>query len=140
MEIEFENNKIRRVFSYAWYTQRMLEPKEELLESLKLATEYIEELHDLIDLWASHGKIPKLEKDMINPDHYKQYPIEVIDMMLKVFGKEYVAQYCLITAFKYRMRLGYKDDVEQELKKEKWYLDKYNSIMSSVNTIDSLKK
>lgn len=64
------------------------------------------------------------KKDQINPDHYKQYPIEAIDMMIAIFGKEAVRQYCLITAFKYRMRLGHKDAVDQELKKEKWYLDK----------------
>lgn len=45
-------------------------------------------------------------------------------MMVAIFGKEAVRQYCLITAFKYRMRLGHKDAVDQELKKEKWYLDK----------------
>lgn len=64
------------------------------------------------------------EKDHINPSHYKQYPIEVIDMMIAIFGKEAARNYCLMTAFKYRMRLGHKDAVDQELKKEKWYLDK----------------
>jgi len=63
-------------------------------------------------------------KDHINPTHYKQYPVEVIDMMLAIFGKEATRNYCLMTAFKYRMRLGHKDAVEQELKKEAWYLAK----------------
>lgn len=72
------------------------------------------------------------EKDHINPNHYKQYPIEAIDMMIAIFGKEAVRQYCLITAFKYRMRLGHKDAVEQELKKEKWYLDKAEELREEV--------
>ncbi len=69
-----------------------------------------------------------MSKDAINPDHYKQYPIEAIDMMIRIFGKRSVRDYCLITAFKYRMRLGHKDDVTQELQKEKWYLDKASEL------------
>ena len=64
------------------------------------------------------------KKDAINPDHYKQYPIESIDMMILIWGKEKTKDFCLMTAFKYRMRLGHKDNIEQELNKEKWYLDK----------------
>lgn len=71
-------------------------------------------------------------KDAINPEHYKQYPIETIDMMIAVFGKEAVRQHCLITAFKYRMRLGHKDNIEQELQKEKWYLDKAKELESQI--------
>ncbi len=64
------------------------------------------------------------KKDAINPPHYKLYPIEAIDMMIKIWGAEKARDYCLMTAFKYRMRLGHKDAIDQELKKEKWYLDK----------------
>ena len=66
--------------------------------------------------------------DKINPDHYKKYPIEVIDMMLTLFGKAATANYCLLNAFKYRMRLGHKNCIEEDLKKERWYMDKYNEI------------
>ena len=65
-----------------------------------------------------------MTKDAINPDHYKQYPIEVIDMMISIFGREATKNYCLMTAFKYRMRLGHKDSVEQDMGKEAWYLNK----------------
>lgn len=65
-----------------------------------------------------------MPKENINPDHYKQYPIEVIDMMVSIFGVQKAIDFCLLTAFKYRMRLGHKDDVKQELEKEKWYMDK----------------
>ena len=67
-------------------------------------------------------------KDAINPQHYKQYPVEVIDMMIAVFWIEQTINYCIITAFKYRMRLGHKDDIDQELEKEKWYLDKADQL------------
>lgn len=64
-------------------------------------------------------------KEMVNhPSHYNQYPIETIDMMVSIFGKEYTRMWCIMTAFKYRMRLGHKDGIEQELAKEQWYLNK----------------
>lgn len=64
-------------------------------------------------------------KEMVNhPSHYNRYPIETIDMMVSVFGKEATRQWCLMTAFKYRMRLGLKDDIQQDLDKEQWYLNK----------------
>lgn len=46
--------------------------------------------------------------------------------MVRVFGKEKVADFCEINAFKYRMRMGTKPDnsIEQDLKKEEWYLNK----------------
>lgn len=72
-----------------------------------------------------------MSKDAINPDHYKKYPIEVIDMMVAIFGVQAAINYCTMTAFKYRMRLGHKDDISQELKKEKWYLDKAQELTES---------
>ena len=66
----------------------------------------------------------KVKKDPINPDHYKSYSVETIDMMIAIYGKEKTAIHCELTAFKYRQRLGKKDSIEQDLEKEKWYLDK----------------
>lgn len=69
------------------------------------------------------------EKEKVNhPSHYNQYPIEVIDMMLRIWGDEATINFCLMNAFKYRMRLGHKDNVEQDLAKEQWYLNKANEI------------
>ena len=65
-----------------------------------------------------------MPKDNINPSHYKQYPVEVINMMVSIFGAQKVIDFCILTAFTYRMRLGHKDDMKQELEKEKWYMDK----------------
>ena len=65
--------------------------------------------------------------EMVNhPSHYNKYDIEVIEMMEKIWGKEACRLWCVMTAFKYRMRLGEKPEnpIEQDLKKEKWYLDK----------------
>ena len=70
-----------------------------------------------------------MSKELINhPSHYNNYPIEVIDMMLEIWGKENTINFCLMNAFKYRMRLGLKDNIEQDLKKEQWYLNKANEL------------
>lgn len=67
--------------------------------------------------------------DSVNhPKHYTQFPLEVIDMMIKIWGKERVADYCEINAFKYRMRAGIKSldlaNIQEDYDKEKWYLNK----------------
>lgn len=67
-------------------------------------------------------KKKKKKKDQVNPDHYKQYPKEAIEMMIDIYGKEATALWGEMTAFKYRLRLGLKDDVQQELEKERKYL------------------
>ena len=56
----------------------------------------------------------------------KKERMETIDMMVAIWGKDKVADWCEITAFKYRMRMGTKPDnaTEQDLKKEQWYLNK----------------
>ena len=54
--------------------------------------------------WAEYKE--KEEKEMVNhPSHYNQYPKETIDMMVDIFGRDAVRQWCVMTAFKYRMRL-----------------------------------
>ena len=68
--------------------------------------------------------------DFINPDHYKKYSVEVIDMMIAIYGKEKTATYCELNAFKYRMRMGQKPEqpIERDLEKEKWYINKANEL------------
>ena len=63
-----------------------------------------------------------------HPKHYNQYQIEVIDMMLRIWGKEKTITFCEMNAFKYRMRLSHKDRIKQDLKKEQWYLNKANEL------------
>lgn len=64
------------------------------------------------------------EENVNHPKHYNQYPIEVIDMMVAIWGTEKAIDFCLMNAFKYRMRLGLKDSITQDLAKEHWYLNK----------------
>ena len=75
------------------------------------------------------------EYEMVNhPTHYNLYDIEVIDMIIKIWGPEAAALWCDITAFKYRMRMGAKPDnsIEQDIKKEQWYLNKAKEIRANI--------
>lgn len=76
-------------------------------------------------------------KDPINPEHYKSYSVETIDMMVAIYGKEKTAIHCELTAFKYRQRLGKKDSIEQDLEKEKWYLNKAKELRND-NSVTKL--
>ena len=70
-----------------------------------------------------------------HPTHYNQYDIEVIDMIVRIWGPEIAALWCDITAFKYRMRMGTKPDnsIEQDIKKEQRYLKKSKEIRENLN-------
>ena len=70
------------------------------------------------------------KEDKTNPDHYKKYPIETIDQMIAIYGKEEVVIYCKLTAYKYRSRMGYKEgsSLEDDFAKEQWYLNKIKEL------------
>jgi hypothetical protein len=69
------------------------------------------------------GGVSEVEK-AVNPSHYKQFSVETIDMMERIWGIEALILHCEMTCFKYKMRSGKKDDVVQEQKKADWYLNK----------------
>lgn len=85
-----------------------------------------EDFSHYFELFTEHS-------DPINPSHYKSYSVETIDMMIAIYGKEKVAIHCELTAFKYRQRLGKKDSLEQDLAKEKWYLDKAKELRNDTS-------
>ena len=87
-----------------------------------------------------------MTKEQVNhPDHYNKYPVEVIDMMVKIFGVNATYHFCLLNAFKYRMRMGLKSpnttEFLNDLAKEKWYLKmaavyKKPGIEGNVNVVE----
>ena len=81
--------------------------------------------------------IIKVKKDPVNPNHYKSYSVETIDMMIAIYGKEKTAIHCELTAFKYRMRAGKKGSVDECLKKENWYLNKAKELRND-NSVTKL--
>ena len=66
------------------------------------------------------------EYDYVNPKHYQEFSVEVIDMMAAIWGKEATALHCEMCAFKYKLRAGSKPDqpIDRDLEKAAWYLSK----------------
>lgn len=62
-------------------------------------------------------------KDNINPDHYKQASIELIDFMEETCNKDEFNGYCKNNVLKYIIRYKNKNGVE-DLKKAQWYLER----------------
>jgi hypothetical protein len=79
--------------------------------------------------------------DYINPQHYKNYSVEVIDMMERIWGTEATIIHCEMTAFKYRMRLGTKPEqpVERDLEKATWYENKAKELRQKERINDTSK-
>lgn len=79
-------------------------------------------------------KVNDEKPEQVNhPAHYNNYPIEAIDMMVGIFGLEKTIDFCYMTALKYRLRLGHKDDINQDLAKEQWYLNKAKELTEHLN-------
>lgn len=73
----------------------------------------------------------EVKPDMVNtPSHYTQGNIQCIDAMVSAFGKEAVATWCKINAFKYVWREEHKNGME-DIDKALWYLTKYKELKSS---------
>lgn len=74
--------------------------------------------------------------DMVNhPQHYESGKYECIDVMEETQGEDAVLNFCLCNAFKYLYRHKNKNGIE-DIKKAKWYLDKYIEIKEGVNNAD----
>ncbi len=67
-----------------------------------------------------------IQKDNVNhPSHYQGSKHECIDVMLDVFGKEKVSDFCELNAFKYQWRANSKGTDIQDKQKAIWYNQKY---------------
>lgn len=70
-------------------------------------------------------ELPKKEDVINHPSHYTRGKIEVID-----FIEDQHLPYHLGNVIKYIARAGYKGDKFEDLKKARWYLDRYiNEVM-----------
>ena len=62
----------------------------------------------------------EVEKEMINhPNHYNMGKYEAIDVI-----EDWQLNFNLGNSLKYISRAGHKDDIIQDLKKARWYLDR----------------
>ena len=72
-------------------------------------------------------ELPKKEDVINHPSHYTRGKIEVID-----FIEDQQLPYHLGNVIKYVARAGYKGDKLEDLKKARWYLDRYiNEVMGN---------
>ena len=82
----------------------------------------------------SSKDLVKNEYDHVSAPHYRKSPIEAIEIFENLYGTEKTALWCEITALKYRLRLGHKptSPIEDDLKKEKWYLEKREELLKKI--------
>ena len=67
-----------------------------------------------------------------HPSHYNQGGIECIDAMVSAFGKDKVADWSMLNAFKYIWRYDHKNGTE-DIDKAIWYLNKYKELKEGAN-------
>lgn len=107
-----------------------------ILNKLKVIEEEITELEKIQNynkVSTTSIKEKESQKEMVNhPPHYKNGNIECIDIMINVFGKHKVADFCELNAFKYQWRANNKGTDIQDKKKAIWYLNKYIEIDKEV--------
>lgn len=73
-----------------------------------------------------------IKSEMVNhPNHYNDFDVEVIEMMRRIWGPEETASFCKLNAFKYRMRAGLKNNLEEDINKAYWYMNLYHDLISS---------
>ena len=83
-------------------------------------------LDNMVAKTLEEPEVKVVEEDVINhPSHYTRGKIEVID-----FIEDQQLPYHLGNVIKYIARAGYKGDKLEDLKKARWYLDRYiNEVM-----------
>ncbi len=70
---------------------------------------------------------PTVNNPVTHPSHYTQGNIQCIDAMESAFGKEALATWCKLNAFKYIWRADHKNGKE-DIDKSIWYLNKYKEL------------
>lgn len=75
----------------------------------------------------------KIEK-VNNPSHYQADDLSCIDVMLKLYGKEAVLNFCMLNSFKYQWRCNKKENCTTDLKKARWYMNKFIELLEEGNS------
>lgn len=98
------------------------ETEDRQKEDSKKLTVYVPTVEDKDKLYGN------IKHDAVNhPSHYTRGKIEVID-----FIEDQQLPYHLGNVIKYIARTGYKGDKLEDLKKARWYLDRYiNEVMGN---------
>lgn len=82
-----------------------------------------------------------IKTDSINPSHYGAgAEHECIDVMVQQYGIEAVRNFCNLNAFKYLFRSQRKGRDVEDLKKARWYIDKYLELSVDARIIANAQK
>lgn len=117
------------------------EEKEKYLERFKIWEEVMRAKRNK-DTQVRPQDNKETEYEYVNhPKHYNNYDVEVIDMMERIFGVYETYAFCKLNAYKYRMRAGTKPniDVQQDLDKEQWYLNKAKELKDKMKRYKKLE-
>lgn len=79
------------------------------------------------------------KEDYTHPSYYNQGEIECIDAMISAKGITKVMNWLECNTFKREWRLGHKDEVDDEITKIKWELDKYLELKKKYDEADYVK-
>lgn len=110
----------------------------------QLASEYFKEQLDDIMSFAEYKsykeemgfKVVAENKEMVNhPSHYnRENAMECIEEMKMIFGLQVTADFCMLSAYKYRYRAGQKGDAMEDLRKSDWYINEYANIKKELES------
>lgn len=84
---------------------------------------------------------PECSHPLLNADskHYEMVGgMEAIEIMESIFTVEELKAWAKLTAMKYRLRIGKKDDPTKEIKKIKTFEDYYQYLDNLPTSVDSL--
>ena len=78
-----------------------------------------------------------MKHPLLNPEstHYSITGNEAIELMESMYSIEELMSWAKITAMKYRLRIGKKDDPSKELIKIKGYEDYYDYLVIKLNEL-----
>lgn len=110
----------------------------------QLASEYFKEQLDDIMSFAEYKSykeemgfnVVEENKEMVNhPSHYnRENAMECIEEMKMIFGLQVTADFCMLSAYKYRYRAGQKGDAMEDLRKSDWYINEYANIKKELES------
>ncbi len=78
-----------------------------------------------------HPSVDQKEYDIARHTPQKAYEMVVLERMARIWGKEKIAEYCEMEAFKWLQgSLGLDEPTRSDLDKEQWYLDRAKQLRS----------
>lgn len=75
-----------------------------------------------------------MSEEINHPDRYAGGKYECIEVMIDIFGVEFVKNFCVLNAFKYLWRHKQKGGTE-DIKKAVWYLNEYIKLDETVPSV-----